>query len=151
MREEKHIDHRHMTGDIRGATHPTSNLEFTNAKESFRVSIHNGGKNDLKLILKGIADGRHGLAKGCAVFNFTNKRMHFTTRHKSIIVMASDNKNDGRHPLKIKGDNEEYPGIKAAKPHKNLSNIEVESIAPLRSLEDQRHYKPRPITAFYVF
>ncbi|CAG0904016.1 unnamed protein product [Darwinula stevensoni] len=45
---------------------------------------------------------------------------------KSIIVMVSENKNDGGHPLKIKGNKEEYPGIKAAKPHKNPSNIELE-------------------------
>ncbi|CAG0902199.1 unnamed protein product [Darwinula stevensoni] len=45
---------------------------------------------------------------------------------KSIIVMVSENKNDGGHPLKIKGNKEGYPGIKAAKPHKNPSNIELE-------------------------
>ncbi|CAG0904008.1 unnamed protein product, partial [Darwinula stevensoni] len=38
------------------------------------------------------------------------------SRDKSIIVMVSENKNDGGHPLKIKGNKEEYPGIKAAKP-----------------------------------
>ncbi|CAG0892350.1 unnamed protein product [Darwinula stevensoni] len=61
--EEKHIDHCHVTGEIRGATHSTCNLGFTTAKESFRVLIHNCGKYDLKLLLKGIADGMQGLVK----------------------------------------------------------------------------------------
>ncbi|CAG0903392.1 unnamed protein product [Darwinula stevensoni] len=61
-----------------------------------------------------------------AVFSFTKKWIYFTSRDKSIIVMVSENMSDGGHPLKIKGNKEEYPGNKAAKPHKNPSNIELE-------------------------
>ncbi|CAG0905617.1 unnamed protein product [Darwinula stevensoni] len=75
----------------------------------------------------------------CAVFNFTKKWIHFTSRDKSIIVMVSENKNDGGHPLKIKGNKEEYPGIKAAKPHKNPSNIEVGLIANYSQPEKEQN------------